>query len=68
LQKLTTTKVIDVEEEEDHPRPVAAATATVAAAISGRVDELEKGGNRGFGFGGEKAASIYGGEISNTVT
>jgi hypothetical protein len=32
LQKLTTTKVIDAEEEDDHPRPVAATIATIAAA------------------------------------
>jgi hypothetical protein len=32
LQKLNTTEVIDADEEDDHPRPVAAATATVAAA------------------------------------
>jgi hypothetical protein len=30
LKKLTTTKVIDVEEENDHPWPVAAAIPAVA--------------------------------------
>jgi hypothetical protein len=32
LLKLTTTRVIDAEEEDENPRPVAAATANVAAA------------------------------------
>jgi hypothetical protein len=32
LQNLTTTEVIDAEEEDDHLWPVTAATATVAAA------------------------------------
>jgi hypothetical protein len=42
LQKLTTTKVIDAEEEDDHSRPVAAATATVAAAsLANRAGEEE---------------------------
>jgi hypothetical protein len=49
LQKLTITEVMDAEEEDDHPRPVAATTAAVVAASladragsarSGTVDEL----------------------------
>jgi hypothetical protein len=82
LQNLTTTKVIDAEEEDDYPRPVAAATTIVAAAsFVDRAGEEElamaldqegwmssKRGNGGFEFGGERAAPIYGGEISSAVT
>jgi hypothetical protein len=77
---VTTTKVIDAEEEDDHPRLVAVATAAVSltdragdeeSAISidrERVDELEMGENGVFGFGSDRAAPIYCGEIWSTVT
>lgn len=79
---MSTTEVIDAEEEDDHPRPVAAATAAVATvSLTDRAGEVQpamsldrerwmssKWGNGQFGFAGERAAPIYGGENSSAVT
>jgi hypothetical protein len=40
LQKLTTTEVINAEEEDDHPRPVAVAVVA-AASLADRAGEEE---------------------------
>jgi hypothetical protein len=83
LQKLTTTVVIDAEEEDDHPRPVVAAIANVAAAsLVDRASEeeptisLDREGwmsskwekMRDLNLTVREPSPIYGGKIWNVVT